>query len=684
MKKVSLSPRSWLPFEPYLEGNVDKADLIALAKAIAKAGTHRTPAERMAALESVRHSLVRPRMRPTISSSVRCSALVLADMVAHGWTCRIRRDEIAIAPPATSSDLAAERERVRLQLHIDRDRQLASESVRAFVKRLERRRIHKGRWVSIYSLMRDGRELASRLGAFRSRPQEVDLQDVIDPYLQVVSDDSVCEWTGLALRDVWRYFRHTWSNAYRSVPGRSLLFLVRDRAAENHPIVGLGALSSSAVQITARDEWIGWTSEAFVEELRMTASMRHLRWLRELIDAGVGEIYLDDLLDPAEGPLTRQALLKPTESVIAALDAYAVEQRQRHERLCNAQEQKRVPTPDPSLDGRGWERRAETPLFRSKRAETLSTLLRARMALQALGPNATEREFREALGRPQFRQAIQSLVHRAKSDRVGVAIADISVCGSIQPYASLLGGKLVAMMLASPAAVLAYKRRYAGAESVIASSMAGRPIVRQSDLVFLGTTSLYAVEPTQYTRVHVPCERLGGRRGEALRYRMLGRTEGYGSLQFSPETVEALAEFVAQRANGQRVRSLFGEGVNPRLRKIREGLDALGLPSDELLTHGSSRLVYGVALARNFREYLVGLESEPEYFVPLTDPDGATKAIADWWRERWLIPRLQRDSVLDDLSQHQLTQPVRHGARVTLPEPEGQVSLFDDIAHHES
>ena len=30
-------------------------------------------------------------------------------------------------------------------------------------------------------------------------------------------------------------FRHTWSNPYESVPERSMLFLVRDRAAPNHP-----------------------------------------------------------------------------------------------------------------------------------------------------------------------------------------------------------------------------------------------------------------------------------------------------------------------------------------------------------------------------------------------------------------------------------------------------------------
>jgi hypothetical protein len=30
--------------------------------------------------------------------------------------------------------------------------------------------------------------------------------------------------------DIWRYFRHTWTYQYTSVPGRTMMFLVRDQA----------------------------------------------------------------------------------------------------------------------------------------------------------------------------------------------------------------------------------------------------------------------------------------------------------------------------------------------------------------------------------------------------------------------------------------------------------------------
>ena len=190
---------------------------------------------------------------------------------------------------------------------------------------------------------------------------------------------------------------------------------------------------------------------------------------------------------------------------------------------------------------------------------------------------------------------------------------------------------------------------------------------------------MYGIEPTQYTRVHIPCERLGGRLGESVRFKMLGRTEGYGTVQFSNDTVSAFSDLLAQAERGQRVNSIFGEGVNPRLRKIRDGLDALGLPSDVLLLHGRSRLVYGVALARNFREYLLGLEPEPDYLMPLQNPSASTAAVAEWWAERWLAGRIQREDVLADVARHRLTYPVRHGARILIPEEDSHPFLFSGI-----
>jgi hypothetical protein len=238
----------------------------------------------------------------------------------------------------------------------------------------------------------------------------------------------------------------------------------------------------------------------------------------------------------------------------------------------------------------------------------------------------------------------------------------------------LLGGKLVAMLTASPEVVAAYRDRYASYESVIASSIAARPIIRSPHLVFLGTTSLYGTEPTQYTRVHVPGERLGTKTEEVVRYRMLGSTTGFGTFQFSDETVEALATALEQTQRGRRVNSIFGEGTSPRMRKIRDGLDLLNVPSDELLLHGSARLVYGVSLIHNLKRYLLGQDPEPKYLFSMNDPKYSTQQIAEWWMDRWLLSRIRRPDVLESVALERLTYPIRHNARVPLP-PTGQAEL---------
>ena len=58
--------------------------------------------------------------------------------------------------------------------------------------------------------------------------------------------------------------------------------------------------------------------------------------------------------------------------------------------------------------------------------------------------------------------------------------------------------------------------------------------------------------------------------GKCVRYEYLGRTLGLGTFHFGDRTVKELALLLAQSHRGQQVNSVFGEGVNPRLRKLRE------------------------------------------------------------------------------------------------------------------
>jgi hypothetical protein len=161
-------------------------------------------------------------------------------------------------------------------------------------------------------------------------------------------------------------------------------------------------------------------------------------------------------------------------------------------------------------------------------------------------------------------------------------------------------------------------------------------------------------------------------------YEDLGHSKSFGTSQYAEETVEALVDLVQQTANGRRVNSIFGEGISPKLRKVREGLSLLGLPPDLLLRHHRRRVVYAVSFVRNLGDYLLGLDAEPRYLLPREDGPAATARIAAWWRERWLRKRIASDDVLGDVARHNLVRPIRHGARVESPPEIERQLTFDD------
>ncbi len=207
--------------------------------------------------------------------------------------------------------------------------------------------------------------------------------------------------------------------------------------------------------------------------------------------------------------------------------------------------------------------------------------------------------------------------------------------------------------------------------------MAGRPVRRKPRLVFLGTTSLYGVGSSQYNRIRVPTQELGGRPGSMISFQRLGESLGYGSFHLSADTVREIDVLISQKKSRfRRVNSIFGEGVSPRLRKIRDGLALIGLPADTFLKHGSPRIVYGVTLASNFRDVLLGKARRVEYLLPQTIPEQVTRRIVNFWQQRWLSRRIQQEDVLKEVENHALVHPITHGARVVLPQREDELPLL--------
>lgn len=596
---------------------------------------------------------------PSVSAAVQ----VLNDLANQGWVIHLDRRSVAVEAPLAESNPLAEKARVQHQELIKRDEQLASPSVRKFIADMERPRLFEGRFVSIFSLMRDGESLAESLKTLGERSDSTSAwRELIDPYVQVVHNGDRCSHTGLRLVDIWRYFRHTWTNQYTSTPGRSMLVLVRDRAAKFHSIVGIAALGSAIVQIRERDDWIGWQPNTFVSALTSAPTIRMARWIVARLEQGKGELYLDDLIrDDLYWPQLWEA---PAIEAIDALLREADLRRRNHHRFVRRSEFKGSVAED------GWRARAESDLFRSRRCFALAELLRARLALMPfLYPTATVKGLRLALGDLPARKAIATVIRRAKAMSVGTEIADLTVCGAVAPYNSLLGGKLVSMLAVSPTVVHAYHERYQDHVSEIASSLAGRAIRRRSHLVFVGTTSLYGSGSSQYNRLRIPGQVLGS--DADVTFNELGKSRSFGTSHLSDASLDALDRFVQQDRVGIRVNSIFGEGVSPKLRKVRDSLDLLGWPSNGLLQHRRPRIVYGVSLVENLLPYLLQIEEQPRYFFSRTIRNDVERITA-WWYERWLSKRIRSEAVLNDVSANSIDRPVHHGARVVLPDATGE------------
>ncbi len=621
----SFSPgEGWRPFQPRLEDHAPP--LRALAALLGSSDDEGPPAALEEELERARGE------QPPVGHYV-AALLILRDLIQIGWQVRSEGEAIWIRPH-DEQEAGPTKQAVRRQLIFGREDQLRSTSVRRFIEELERPS-RGARYESIVNLIADGRRLAAALRPVAAKPrvQRAELlRGLCQPYLQAAETGVRDRFTNIDLYQVWRYFRHTWSSRYRRTPGRVLAYLIRDAAQPHHPVIGIASLSNAVMRLSARDEWIGWTLDGLLARIRLgeLTEVEVLEALRRRVREDLGALYTEDLgFDGAHPPLLDDALEQRLEEF--GREALA----ERREQL-----RKGLVVRNVSLESADLLAHTKSPLFRAKRSATARVLLRAHRALSEMpGPLSA------LLVDTEARWAAELALRQTKQHFASSAIMEIATCGAVPPYGPLLGGKLACMMMASPAVMTAYRARYEGEPSIIASQMAGRRITKDPTLVMLGTTSLYPERSSQYNRVRLPAGAIPGQTS-SVDYIEVGRSGGHGSTNLSAEAEEALAKLAAR--DFQNVNFVFGEGVNPKMRQIREGLAELGLQASDLIHHGSPRIVYVVPLARNMRRFLLGVDSSPEYAFPLDDDGG--EAVAEYWRSRWLASRLDHAPVLDELA----------------------------------
>lgn len=590
------------------------------------------------------------------SLKLRTVCLLVADLCEQGWQVAVDQDRITFQPPGiarageqTIDDVKA---RVRTALQSARMRQLQEPSVRQFLGRMERRVLRGDRRSSILDLIDDGKILAKEIAAINrlgEAEREGALARLVDPVVEVCEAGAKCSDTGLSLIDIWRYFRHTWAHEYRPIPGRQMLVLIRNAARPNRPVMGIAMLSSPVMRLAARDRWIGWLRESAEQRFRNGDWQADLlaASLTERLEKSIAAIRWDDLA-------TTEEIASPTESVALRLEqraagaAYARErQLKEHYEQHRSNDGKVKPhrgQVSSNVKNVDWIAASEDLLFVRKRAENLAQLLSAKVAFARAGLLTRPKEALEELfSTRDGRRALDIALTEIRKAGLSSEIADVSICGAVHPYNELLGGKLVALLLTSKEVRDAYAVRYGNQTSVIASQMAGRAVSKPATLRVLTTTSLYGVGSSQYNRLTL---RSGDHDLEYdVTWSAIGKslTGGFGTLHLGGETTQALRSMAVARHDSRRVNNRFGEGTSPRLRQIREGLDALGLKSDAILHHATPRLFYACELMPGSRDALMGLV-KPVFAAP------TAAELSQAWRRRWLSGRAKRDETLQALS----------------------------------
>lgn len=614
--------------------------------------------------------------RDTYEAAIR----VLVDLARLNWTIQESRFGVELQAPTflpkrgiPPDEVARSKETVRGELLPLREAQFSIPSICDFIRRVEKPPKNSGR-KPIDILIADGRELRSRLQLPLSVGGEeriAHLSAAVRPYLQLVNTDEQEEHTGLPLGEIWRYFRYTWSLPATNVPGRQLLYLIRDAAHPFHAVMGIAALNNCSMQMKKRDDFIGWTADTFtlrVEEiLHFDSPDRMLASLYVQLENNITDALAD--IEP-EGLASRTEIEKPTAEIVARL------RRLYHEFAANRQEALEgvhegdlpdllqeteagpygIPLAEEVLilekiHDQTEFRKARAAMVAKKRAFELSRLLQARLRLREikdtfLNPKHTA----DVLYLEETRSAITMALLANKSRRVGANMLELTTCGAIPPYNHLLAGKLTTLLMLSPQVADDYRRRYGSEPSIISSLLKNAPLVRDSNLVYLGTTSLYALGSSQYERVRLPAGIIAHDQPE-LRYQRIGFTSGYGTVQFAPETVQAIETFVKRHVGFTEVNSIFGEGPSPRLRKLRTGLALLGFDPENLLRHNQHRIIYGVSLAENGPAFLRGEGGIlPDYIQRPGRYRDATERITAFWTRRWLASRLNHTPAIESLS----------------------------------
>ena len=610
--------------------------------------------------------------RENISFQACCS--LLADLLAGGWHVGIGLEGFLISKPDynkafTGNNLEETKEKMRRVQKINRDKQIRSVEIQRFIQRMERPKNIGNEEKSVLSLIDNGKELAEIFKDISQLDEEKKislLKKIINPEIVICypedplfkEEQNNCPYTGLRLGDIWKYFRLTWSNEYKSVPGKSFPILIRNAARPNKPIMGIAMLRSAALSDEAREDAIGWTDEATIRKKIYSKEIEIDFVVKAMVDCLNEQI--DNIRSDDFDFLNSRLIKEPNNEAIKKLkQVYEDEYKRRKSDLKN---EKKKPPKISGFEPEDWMKESEEAVFKKKRAIKLSRFLEIRKAFNEVNIKKDPARGYATLIHPSNKKGnelISAALREIKTKALAENIMDLGVCGAIAPYSELIGGKLIAALMGSTEVRTLFKSRYNGKRykfpSIIASSSKGKAVYRDANLMCLTTTSLYGVASSQYNKIKFlkkdfPELETDVVWNEAKKNKQSQKTKGQGVYHFSNETSKLLNILTRKKKGYVEVNNKFGEGTSPKLRKARVGIDCLvdysksNIQLDIFFAHSMQRKNYVFFHEKNILKKII---DQKKNFSNVSS--SKAESITSAWIKRWLIKRISRNETLEKL-----------------------------------
>ena len=229
-----------------------------------------------------------------------------------------------------------------------------------------------------------------------------------------------------------------------------------------------------------------------------------------------------------------------------------------------------------------------------------------------------------------------------------VNVMDAFVLGAVPPYSSLLGGKLVATLVASREVGDVFDSRYGSRQGKISGRSKDPKLALVTVTSALGRSSLY-------NRLRLRAPAAAPQKAPLLvEAIILGETQGYGHFQLTDALFGQLRDLLRSENHAYADGNRFGQGPNWRMRVIRAGLAELGIDPNRM-RHGVAREVIAIPRATNAVRYLAGDDPTPDMRTPGVEELGAAA------RERWIVPRAQRRPAYRTISRDDLRSEFQLG-----------------------